>query len=92
MAERRRVYGIVPPTGKYIREDRCQTPIKNLKTVSLRPPIDLLYANPTCADVVSRRGRWVLLWTDRIDMDAADQLADPYGTTFDRVSCYRLRI
>lgn len=44
MAERRRVYGIVPPTGKYIREDRCQTPIKNLKTVALRPPIDLLYA------------------------------------------------
>ncbi|MCX7016298.1 MAG: radical SAM protein [Candidatus Sumerlaeota bacterium] len=35
---------IVPPTGKYIREDRCQTPIKNLKTVALRPPIDLLYA------------------------------------------------
>ena len=53
--------------------------------------IDLLYANPTCADVVSKRGKWVLLWTDRIDMDAADQLADPYGTTFDRVSCYRLR-
>lgn len=53
--------------------------------------IDLLYANPTCADVVSKRGKWVLLWTDRIDMDAADQAADPYGTTFDRVSCYRLR-
>jgi SAM-dependent methyltransferase len=53
--------------------------------------IDLLYANPTCADVLSRRGSWVLLWTDRIDMDAADQAADPYGTTFDRVSCYRLR-
>jgi len=35
---------IVPPTGKYIREDRCQTPIQNLKTVALRPPIDLLYA------------------------------------------------
>lgn len=44
MGERTRVYCIVPPTGKYIREDRCQTPIKNLKTVSLRPPIDLLYA------------------------------------------------
>jgi SAM-dependent methyltransferase len=53
--------------------------------------IDLLYANPTCADVVSKRGKWVLLWTDRIDMDAADEAADPYGTTFDRVSCYRLR-
>jgi SAM-dependent methyltransferase len=53
--------------------------------------IDILYVNPTCADVLSRRRKWVLLWTDRIDMDAADQLADPYGTTFDRVSCYRLR-
>ena len=53
--------------------------------------IDLLYVNPTCADVLSRRGKWTLLWTDRIDMDAADQAADPYGTTFDRVSCYRLR-
>jgi SAM-dependent methyltransferase len=53
--------------------------------------IDLLYVNPTCAEVVSKRGKWVLLWTDRIDMDAADQIGDPYGTTFDRASCYRLR-
>jgi SAM-dependent methyltransferase len=52
-------------------------------------PIDLLYVNPTCADVLSRRGGWVLQWTDRIEMDTADQAADPYGTTFDRVSCYR---
>jgi SAM-dependent methyltransferase len=61
---------------------------------SARPSsaIDLLYANPTCADVVSKRGKWVLQWTDRIDMDPADQAADPYGTTFDRVSCYRLRL
>lgn len=34
---------LVPPTGRYIREDRCQTPIEELKTVTLRPPIDLLY-------------------------------------------------
>lgn len=34
---------IVPPTGLYIREDRCQTPIDRLKTVTARPPIDLLY-------------------------------------------------
>lgn len=53
--------------------------------------IDLLYVNPTCADVVSKRGKWVLQWTDRIDMAPADQHSDPYGTTFDRVSCYRLR-
>jgi radical SAM superfamily enzyme YgiQ (UPF0313 family) len=34
----------VPPTGLYIREDRCQTPIEHMATVSLRPPIDLMYA------------------------------------------------
>ncbi|MBN1516677.1 radical SAM protein [Candidatus Sumerlaeota bacterium] len=39
----RKIFLIVPPTGKFIREDRCQTPIKDLKTVSLRPPIDLMY-------------------------------------------------
>jgi len=44
MTERRKIFGVVPPTGKYIREDRCQTPIKHLKTVALRPPTDLLYA------------------------------------------------
>jgi SAM-dependent methyltransferase len=54
-------------------------------------PLDLLYVNPLCADVLSRRRTFSLLWTDRIDMDEADQDADPYGTTFDRVSCYRLR-
>ncbi|HRR31553.1 MAG TPA: radical SAM protein [Candidatus Sumerlaeia bacterium] len=40
----KRVLLIVPPTGKYIREDRCQTPIEKLKTVALRPPIDLMYS------------------------------------------------
>lgn len=40
----KRVLLIVPPTGEFIREDRCQTPIEELKTVSLRPPINLMYA------------------------------------------------
>lgn len=44
MGSKRKAYLIVPPTGLYIREDRCQTPIKDLKTVALRPPIDLMYA------------------------------------------------
>ncbi|MEN6624816.1 MAG: radical SAM protein [Candidatus Sumerlaeia bacterium] len=39
-----RVFCVVPPTGRFIREDRCQTPIDKLRTVALRPPIDLLYA------------------------------------------------
>ena len=40
----RRVACVVPPTGRMIREDRCQTPIDKMKTIALRPPIDLLYA------------------------------------------------
>jgi radical SAM superfamily enzyme YgiQ (UPF0313 family) len=39
----RTAFLIVPPTGKVIREDRCQTPIQGLHTVALRPPMDLLY-------------------------------------------------
>ncbi|MBM3335996.1 radical SAM protein, partial [Candidatus Sumerlaeota bacterium] len=44
MATPKKAYLVVPPTGLYIREDRCQTPIEHLKTVALRPPIDLMYA------------------------------------------------
>ncbi len=39
----KKAYLIVPPTGKYIREERCQTPLDQLHTVALRPPMDLLY-------------------------------------------------
>ncbi|MEW6237673.1 MAG: radical SAM protein [Candidatus Omnitrophota bacterium] len=39
----KKVFLIVPPTGKYIREERCQTPLEDLHTVALRPPMDLLY-------------------------------------------------
>ena len=53
--------------------------------------VDLLYVNPTCADVLSKQGLFVHLWTVRIPMDPADQKADPYGTTSDLVSAYRLR-
>lgn len=42
-ADIRTAFLIVPPTGKVIREDRCQTPIDGLHTVALRPPMDLLY-------------------------------------------------
>ena len=43
MPETKRVFCVVPPGAKFVREDRCQTPIKKLKTVALRPPIDLMY-------------------------------------------------
>ncbi|MCB2155704.1 B12-binding domain-containing radical SAM protein [bacterium] len=44
MKKPERALFIVPPTGRFIREDRCQTPIEKLRTVALRPPIDLMYA------------------------------------------------
>ena len=53
--------------------------------------VDLLYVNPTCADALSAQGSFAHLWTVRISMDEDDQKADPYGTTSDLVSAYRLR-
>ncbi len=52
--------------------------------------VDLLYVNPTCADTLASQPLFTRLWTGRIPMDAADQKADPYGTTSDLVSIYRL--
>jgi hypothetical protein len=53
--------------------------------------VDLLYVNPTCADALTRQGLFARLWTARIPMDEADQKADPYGTSSDLVSNYRLK-
>jgi SAM-dependent methyltransferase len=52
--------------------------------------VDLLYVNPTCTDTLTSQGLFVRLWTARIPMDEADQIADPYGTTSDLVSAYRI--
>jgi radical SAM superfamily enzyme YgiQ (UPF0313 family) len=38
------LYAVVPPTGLYVREDRCQTPLAKFSTIAPRPPIDLMYA------------------------------------------------
>ena len=42
---------INPPTGLYIREDRCQSAIKHLRTVAMRPPTDLLYMAATLEQI-----------------------------------------
>jgi len=44
MTASRTLMAIVPPTGVYVREDRCQTPLEHFRTIALRPPIDLMYA------------------------------------------------
>ena len=34
---------INPPTGLYVREDRCQAPLKGMAVTMARPPLDLAY-------------------------------------------------
>jgi SAM-dependent methyltransferase len=51
--------------------------------------IDILYVNPACTETLVHRGIFKLLWNAQIEMDAADQRADPYGATSDRVSAFR---
>jgi SAM-dependent methyltransferase len=51
--------------------------------------VDVLYANPTCADALAASGAFSHLWTVRIEMDEADHKADPYGTANDLVSAFR---
>jgi hypothetical protein len=53
--------------------------------------VDLLYVNPTCTDTLTSQGLFTRLWTARIPMDEADQKADPYGTSSDLVSVFRLK-
>ena len=53
--------------------------------------VDLLYVNPTCTDTLTSQGLFVRTWTARIPMDETDQMADPYGTSSDLVSAYRLK-
>ena len=69
--------------------------------------IDVLYVNPACIDTFIRaastlrasrearspqkKGSFQLLWNAEIEMDAADQQADPYGAASDRVAAFRFR-
>ena len=62
--------------------------------------VDILYLNPACTDALTGTGAgstWIppekgffkLLWDALIEMNEADQQADPYGATSDRVSAFR---
>lgn len=39
---------INPPTGLYLREDRCQAPVKSMMAQGVRPPMDLAYIAAVC--------------------------------------------
>jgi SAM-dependent methyltransferase len=53
--------------------------------------VDVLYVNPTCSDALTSQRLFERLWTARIEMGEADKQADPYGTSSDLVSAYRLK-
>ena len=53
--------------------------------------VDLLYVNPGCGDTLLQEGKFRLLWNAQIQMDEADQRADPYGAAADRVAAFRIR-
>jgi SAM-dependent methyltransferase len=50
---------------------------------------DLIYVNPGCADTLAAQKFFKLLWNAQIQMDEADQRADPYGAASDRVAAFR---
>jgi len=62
-----------------------------MATVAATGPgiVDLLYVNPACTDVLTGQGFFKLLWNAQIEMDEADQQADPYGASSDRVAAFR---
>jgi SAM-dependent methyltransferase len=53
--------------------------------------VDILYVNPGCADTIASAANFSQLWNAQIQMDDADQLADPYGAASDRVAAFRFR-
>lgn len=38
---------IYPPTGMYMRDDRCQAPVNGLTAQPMRAPLDLAYMAAT---------------------------------------------
>ncbi|MBW2967078.1 B12-binding domain-containing radical SAM protein [Candidatus Woesearchaeota archaeon] len=50
-AEGKRALLINPPTGKYMRDDRCQAPVESMTAQPPRAPIDLAYMAACLEDV-----------------------------------------
>src|SRR5512135_3415003 len=76
MTSARTLLAVVPPTGLYVREDRCQTPLEHFRTIALRPPIDLMYAT-AAFESVGWRAALVDCPAEGVD---ADGLATRLGT------------
>ena len=51
--------------------------------------VDVIYVNPGCVESLTGLGYFKLLWNAQIQMEDADQRADPYGAASDRVAAFR---
>lgn len=52
-----RVLLVNPPTGVYLREDRCQAPVRSMMAQGARPPMDLAYIAATCREAAGAECR-----------------------------------
>ncbi len=52
-----RVLLVNPPTGIYLREDRCQAPVRSMMAQGVRPPMDLAYIAATCREAAGAECR-----------------------------------
>ena len=68
---------VIPPTGLYVREDRCQAPVAKMIAPTVRPPVDLgimaailrrLGYQPTVRDYPVEGGGWRRLRADLLDL------------------------
>ena len=84
-----------PPLLVYLYNPfHCSLVVQLAKSLATLPAsgsslVDILYVNPACTDAITASGSFSHLWTVRIEMDEADQKADPYGTSNDLVSAFR---
>jgi radical SAM superfamily enzyme YgiQ (UPF0313 family) len=52
-----RILLVNPPTGIYLREDRCQSPVRSMIAQGARPPMDLAYIAATCREAAGAECR-----------------------------------
>ncbi|MCK4506333.1 MAG: cobalamin-dependent protein, partial [Candidatus Aegiribacteria sp.] len=52
-----RILLVNPPTGIYLREDRCQAPVRSMIAQGARPPMDLAYIAATCREATGAECR-----------------------------------
>lgn len=89
-----RVLLVNPPTGIYLREDRCQAPVRSMMAQGVRPPMDLAYIAATCREAAGAEcrikdypvegGGWSALETELEDFSPDILVISTTTPTFER--------